>query len=356
MKKILTFVQKFANDWSMNLAGMMTYSLITAIVPLIVGILSIAGIVLNLLSPSSFAHVASSIEAALPAQARQVIDMKSVLKSLVSISGVAGIIALVGLLWTGSNLFTNVENAFSIAFRTRDRDFIPQRVMAIGMVILLALLLPLSLVASSLVTAGTGVFTGFLPKPFGVILSVLAPLTSIGILFLLFLAIYMVVPNIKVSFKDAWRGALTAAILVAIVNLIFPTYTQLFLSGNAKYGQLLLSVLVLIIYLWFFNVILMVGAQVNAVAMGIAPLQYDVARTLAEDYQRKVDQARQPRRRRVPVPRRQTVASAGRATGSALTSALTALGRLLAPPLRLLALVGWLIARPFTRDEGRGSI
>jgi len=351
VKKILTFVQKFANDWSMNLAGMMTYSLITAIVPLIVGILSIAGLVLNLLSPSSFAHVTSSIEAALPAQARSVIDMKSVLKSLVSISGIAGIIALVGLLWTGSNLFTNVENAFSIAFRTRDRDFIPQRVMAIGMVILLALLLPLSLLASALVNAGAGLFMGFLPKPFEVVLSIVAPLTSLGILFLLFLAIYMVVPNIKVPFKDAWRGALTAAILVAIVNLIFPAYTKLFLSGNLKYGAILLSVLVLIIYLWFFNVILMIGAQVNAVAMGIAPLQYDVARTLAEDYQRKVDQARQPRKRRVPVPlpRRQAVAGAGRA----ISSALTALGRLLAPPLRLLALFGWLIARPFSHDEGQ---
>ncbi len=351
VKKILTFVQKFANDWSMNLAGMMTYSLITAIVPLIVGILSIAGLVLNQLSPAQFHNVANSIQKALPSGTEKVIPMDKILENVVSISGIAGIIALVGLLWTGSNLFTNVENAFSIAFRTRDRDFIPQRVMAIGMVILLALLLPLSLLASALVNAGAGLFTGFLPKSFAVILSVVAPLTSLGILFLLFLAIYMIVPNIKVPFRNAWRGALTAAILVAIVNLIFPAYTRLFLNGNLKYGALLLSVLVLIIYLWFFNVILMIGAQVNAVAMGIAPLQYDVARTLAEDYQHRIDQARQPRKRRVPVPmpRRQTVVGAGRAIGSALT----ALGRLLAPLLRLLALFGWLIARPFSRDEGQ---
>jgi len=354
VKKILTFVQKFANDWSMNLAGMLTYSLITAIIPLLVGILSIAGIVLNHLSPSTFNSVANSIASALPKQASTVIDMKSVLKNLVSISGVAGIIALVGLLWTGSNLFTNVENAFSIAYRTRDRDFIPQRVMAIGMVVLLAILLPLSFVASGLVAAGAGVFTSVLPKPFAVILTVVGPLTSIGILFLLFLAIYMVVPNIKISFRNAWRGALTAAVLVAIAELIFPLYNSLLLSGNNKYGATAAGVLVLIIFLWFFNVILMIGAQVNAVAMGLQPLPYDVARTIADQYQQRMQAAQEPRKRRVPVPmpQRQTVAAAGRATGSALTG----LGRLLAPPLRLLALVGWLIARPFAHDEGRGKV
>ena len=200
MNKILTFVQKFANNWSMNLAGMMTYSLITAIIPLLVGILSIVGIVLKLVSPSEFTAVATSIGSALPAQAQKVIDMKALLKNIVNISGVAGIIALVGLLWTGSNLFTNVENAFSIAYRTRDRDFIPQRLMAIGMIILLAILLPLSLVASGLVNAGAGLFGGLLPGPLKVILTVVGPLTSIGILFLLFLAIYVIVPNIKLSF------------------------------------------------------------------------------------------------------------------------------------------------------------
>ncbi len=353
MNKILIFVKKFANDWSMNLAGMMTYSLITAIIPLLVGILSIVGIVLKFASPSEFNNVANSIGSALPKQAQQVIPMKSLLTNLVSISGVAGIIALVGLLWTGSNLFTNVENAFSIAYRTRDRDFIPQRVMAIGMIILLAILLPLSLVASALVAAGTSLFAGVLPKQFGVVLSIVAPLTSIGILFLLFLAIYVVVPNIKISFRHAWRGALTAAILLAIAELIFPLYSSLFLSGNSKYGPAALSVLVLIIFLWFFNVILMIGAQVNTVAMGLQATKYDLARTFADDYQRTIEQARTSRKgRRVPLPRPRTVAKAGQATGSAVAS----IGRLLALPLRLLALVGWLIARPFMRAEERGKI
>lgn len=282
---ITTFVTKFANDWSINLASMLTYSLLTALVSILVAIFSLAGLVLNRLSPATLQSLAHTIAAALPAGTSQIINVPQLLKHVVQLSGPLGVLSLLGLLWTGSNLFTNVENAFSIVFRTPDRDFLPQRVMAVGMVLLLAVLLPLALVASSLATAGSQAFAPLLPPPLGVILSIVGPLTAVGILWLLFLAIDMVVPNIRVPFHDAWRGALTAAVLVAIVDLIFPLYATLFLNGNAKYGALLPVLLVLIIFLWFFNVILMLGAQVNAVAMGLEATPYDLARTFAQDYQ-----------------------------------------------------------------------
>jgi len=142
---------------------------------------------------------------------------------------------------------------------------------------------------------------------------------------------------------------LTAAILVAIVELIFPLYSSIFLSGNSKYGGVALSVLALIIFLWFFNVILMIGAQVNTVALGVEPLPYDVVRTLANDYAQMLQARQAAPRRRVPGPQRQAVTSVGRATGTLFAT----IGRLLALPLRLLALAGWLVARPFVHGDER---
>lgn len=232
----------------------------------------------------------------------------------------------------------------------KDREFIPQRMMSISMVIILAILLPLSFAASSLVTAGGNTFRAILPGPLGVIFSVFGPLVSIAILFVLFLSIYIVVPNIKVPLRDAWRGALGAAILFGIITVLFPLYLKIFVNGNAKYGQTLLTVLVLIAWLWFFALIILIGAQINAVAMGIKPFQYDVARTLALDYTRGLI-ATPPRRRRVPLPRRTHVTGAGRATGVAFSL----LARLLTPVFRVLALLGWLIARPLARNTKRPS-
>jgi len=50
--------------------------------------------------------------------------------------------------------------------------------------------LPLSLGAASLVTAGSDWFDRLVPKSVGVVLSYVGPLTSLGVLWLLFLAIW----------------------------------------------------------------------------------------------------------------------------------------------------------------------
>ncbi len=281
MTTLKTFVQKFANDWSMNLASMLTYSLITTIFPILAAILTLAGLVLRVLSPGSLTAVAGALSTVLPGG---IVNPKQLLHGLVQITGPLAIVSIVGLLWGGSNLFTNIENAFSIIFRVRDRDFIPQRVMAIGMVLVLAVLLPLAFAASSLVTAGSSLFRQVLPGPLAILLTFVGPAVSMVILWVLFLLIYIVVPNIKVPFRDAWRGALVAAILFGLITLLFPTYIKVFLHGNARYGATVLTLVVLITWLWFFAVILLLGAQINAVARGLEPLPHDVARYIAAEY------------------------------------------------------------------------
>lgn len=278
------FGQKFNNDWSMNLASMLAYNLITTIFPILLAILSIAGIALQALSPGSFGNLVDKINTALPGNLAGVINANSLLHNLAHLTGPLAIVSFVGLVWSGSGLFGTMENAFSIIFRTSDRDFIPQKIMSVVMVIVLAILLPFSLAAASLVTAGSAAFRATLPQPFGVALSIVSPLTAVGILWVLFLLVYIVVPNIKVPFRDAWRGALIAAILSALFNLLFPLYFKLFLTGNARYGAAAATALLLVIWLWFLALITIIGAQVNAMVMGLNPTRLDLARTLCEDY------------------------------------------------------------------------
>lgn len=284
METLKSIVLKFANDWSMNLASMIAYSLITAIFPILLAILSLAGLFLNLAGPSYLHDVAQTINRVTVAVQ---IDVGPLLTNLVQLTGPLAIISLLALIWLGSNLFATMENAFSIIFRIRGRDLIPQRIMAVGMVLLLAVLLPLSLVAASLVTAGSDQFSALLPKRIGNTLSIIGPLTSLAVLWLLFLAIYVIVPNFEVRFRQAWRGALVATILFGATQLLFPLYFKLFLAGNIRYGALPASLLAVIIYLWFFALITVIGAQVNAVIMGLKSTQYDLARTFELAYKQQ---------------------------------------------------------------------
>jgi membrane protein len=297
---IKTFAQKFSNDWSMNMVSLLTYNLLTTIFPLLLAILTAALYVLGSLSPHAFHQVVANMGSALPSGLTAAININNLQKNLVHITGPLALISVAGLVWGGSNLFSSMENVFSIFFRTKGRDFLPQKLMAVGMVVILAILLPLSLAASSLVTASSSTFQSALPQPLSIVLSIVGPLTSLFVLWMLFLIIYMVVPNTKVPFRDAWRGAVGAALLFALFNLLFPLYFQLFLHGNSRYGAVAASLLVLVAWLWFFALITVIGAQINAVAMGIKPTRYDLPRTLVAEYEHELAS---PRKAPASTPR-----------------------------------------------------
>jgi membrane protein len=289
---IKAFAQKFSNDWSMNMVSLLTYNLLTTIFPILLAILTAALYVLGSLSPQAFHAVVAKMSGALPSGMTAAINLNALQRNLVHITGPLALISLAGLIWGGSNLFSSMENVFSIFFRTKARDFLAQKLMAIGMVVILAILLPLSLAASSLVTADSSAFRSVLPQPLSMVLNIVGPLTSLFVLWVLFLIIYMVVPNTKVPFRNAWRGALAAAILFALFDLLFPLYFKLFLHGNGRYGAVAASLLVLIAWLWFFALITVIGAQINAVAMGIKPTRYDLPGTLVREYEQETASTR----------------------------------------------------------------
>src|SRR5919201_38808 len=287
MTTLKTFTQKFSNDWSMNMVSLLTYNLLTTIFPLLLAILTAALYVLGSLSPQAFHEVVTKMSSALPSSMTGAINLNTLQKSLVHITGPLTLISLAGMVWGGSNLFSSMENVFSIVFRTKSRAFLPQKLMAVGMVVILAVLLPLSLAASSLVTAGSSTFGSVLPSPFNIVLTIVGPLTSLFVLWVLFLLIYMVVPNTTVRFGGAWRGAMAAAA----------------------------SLLVLVAWLWFFALITVIGAQINAVAMGIKPTRYDLPRTLVQEYEQEIASARQsPASPPSPSPSRKSPSLAHRAS------------------------------------------
>jgi membrane protein len=282
---ITVFVRKFANDWSMNLASMLAFNLITTIFPILLLILSIAGMVLHALFVAHHtSDLSAAISARLPLELQRDIDVNGLLRSLIEITGPLAVVSLVTLLWIGSNLFTTMENVFSIIFRTPGRHIVAQRLRALAMVLVLAALLPTSLGAASLVTAGSAEFKRFLPWPLGPVLSIVGPLTSLAVLWVLFLVIYMVVPPVRVRFRDAWPGALAAAILFGIFEVIFPLYFTVFMHGNTRYGAAGAAILVLIVWLWIFALVTVLGAQINAVAMGLEPLPCGLDRVFARAY------------------------------------------------------------------------
>ncbi|HVC82470.1 MAG TPA: YihY/virulence factor BrkB family protein [Chloroflexota bacterium] len=272
---------KFTNDWTMNLVSMLSYNVLTSIFPLLLALFTILALVPSLSGHT--ADFANQVNRILPGSVAKSINVTSLLAKVRASYGILTVISVAGLLWGGSNLFGTMENAFAIVYRVRTRDFIPQKLMSLVMILLFVVLLPLSFVSSILLGSASTTLGTVLPAglsgPLPVILGLAA---SLGALFILFMAIYVIVPNMPISWRHAWRGAIVAAIVMALINTIFPFYTAHFI-GTSQYGTAAIgTVIVMITWFWFFSLVLMIGAQVNALAMGLKPWPYDLARMLTQ--------------------------------------------------------------------------
>src|SRR5438552_2709914 len=209
------FGEKFGKDWGMNLCSLLAYNFLGAMFPLLLGILALGAV---FLPADMVSQIGTGLNGAIPSAANGAnglnLDFNTVLDNFKKASGVTAIISLLALLWTGSSLFGVMENCFSIIYRTKDRDFIWQKLMSIAMIVIFAILTPLSFVASSISGSYQQIAKGMGDVPgVGLLFSLGGFLIGAAFGFVLFLLIYVIVPNVKLGWAHAWRGALVAGVL-----------------------------------------------------------------------------------------------------------------------------------------------
>jgi YihY family inner membrane protein len=265
------FINKFNNDWVMNFAGMLAYNLILSIFPIIIAIASIIGLVLG---NGTRGTIVKDILHVLPNKVSPDV-LTNVLDQLSKNSGFLGIVAIILALFFGSRLFIVIEGCFDIIYHVRPRTLIPQNLMALGMLLIFVVLIPIMVFASSIPALAVSLlkytFIGTIPF----LASVAGILGGLIVSFVLFEAIYFVVPNQRISFRHSWLGALGAAIALELYLTLFPLYVQHFLNGYA--GQVGFAI-VLLVFFYYFAVILLLGAELNAFfSERVQPLPNDLA-------------------------------------------------------------------------------
>jgi membrane protein len=187
-------------------------------------------------------------------------------------TGLIGLVSVAGLFWLGSTLLASLGRAFNKLYNVPKRHALVQRLVAFGLIVLLAVLLVLSIVASSLVTLLFD-WLGPLVAAFGLHLPGwdfkargLALATALGTAFLLFSALYWLIPNARQRFQDVWRGALLAAALLVAATQLFPLYVR-FAPGNT-YGAFFSLLFLLVTWFFLLAHIILLGAALNAFRLG----------------------------------------------------------------------------------------
>jgi len=288
-KRSAGFINKFNNDWTMQSAGALAYNLMVAIVPIALAIIAIFGFTVGVLDPNAQNQLINGIEKAFPSGSFSKEILQVVFTALKRNAGFLTILAILTSIFGGSRLFIAIEGCFDITYRTYPRGVIAQNIMAILMMLLFIVLVPLMVFVSSVpalmlsFVQNTGI--NGLPLIAQLInnsffLGAVGVVSGIVISWILFEAIFFVVPNQPISFKNSWRGALLSAILLELFLALFPLYITHFMGsyiGTAGFAVILL------VFFYYFAVILLLGAQVNAYfAEHIQPLPNNLAAVLRD--------------------------------------------------------------------------
>jgi membrane protein len=154
--------------------------------------------------------------------------------------------------------------------------------MALAMMLLYILLVPLLFLASVAPAAlvrlldpnGRSGFMGFLVQVAGVVVAWLISLV-------LFAAIYLVVPNRRVRWQEAWHGTVLAASLLVLYEVLFPIYVSRFLHPS-NYGSIVGFMLVVLLFFYYLAFILLLGAEVTSWALGQRRALGDLATIMHE--------------------------------------------------------------------------
>lgn len=283
------FITKFNNDWVMNLASGLAYNLMTAIVPIAIAVVAVLGFTIGSLDPKTEAELIDHLRYIFPASISSTDIIQLALNSLKRSAGLLGILALLASIFGGSRLFIAIEGYFAIIYRTYARKIIAQNVMAIAMMLVFIALTPIMIFASSVPAlilslvqnSGLNQLPGIVELAHnGFLLSAAGIAGSLIVCWILLEAIYIAVPNQKISFKNSWKGAVVGTLLLQLFLSLFPLYITHFMGSYT--GEIGFAV-ILLLFFYYFAVILLLGAEINAYfSEKVKPLTNNVAAVLRD--------------------------------------------------------------------------
>lgn len=174
-----------------------------------------------------------------------------------SVSAAATVVGVVLFVYGATKLFLRLQASFNVLWGVRpipgrvDSRKVASRLSAFALTLVPSALL----VASFLVSTGVTWLTGLLETQ-GILLRQLQILVPFVVSWIAFVVIFTVLPDVRLSWRDCWLGALFAALFSALGTRAFGVY--LAWSGSQDFGAVG-SLIVLIVWVHYMAMATLLG-------------------------------------------------------------------------------------------------
>jgi membrane protein len=259
-------VKDFLEDDCMDSAAALSYYTIFSLPALLILILTIISAVMN---PSD---VRGGLEGQLqnlmgPSAGEQIRTIIQQAEQKPNSGLIPTILGIVGLLLGATGAVGQLQKALNRTWNVEPdpnqgglKNFLIKRVFSLGMILVIAFFLLVSLVISAALTGMGDRVNDFLPSGLsGPLLEVLNLVISLAVITLLFAALFKVMPDAKISWRSVWVGAAVTAFLFVIGKFLIGFYLGQSNPGQA-YGAAG-SLAVLLLWIYYSALILLFGAE-----------------------------------------------------------------------------------------------
>ncbi|MBM4349330.1 MAG: YihY/virulence factor BrkB family protein [Deltaproteobacteria bacterium] len=257
----LTFLwavlRKFDRDHGFFLSAGITFNLIICLIPLSLLLLALVGTYLYS-AKEVLNHIRLYLEGVAPALDPKI--MKNLL-GIIQSRKIAGILGIIGLLWTSTWIFSSLRTAFNIIFQVKKgRGLFHGKVIDLLMIGLAGISHLVSMGLTSLMTYAQRYRIQAsldLGPIVGVFLKYLLPFLFT---FWMFFLIYKIIPNRKIHFKTAFQTALYTSFFWEVAKQLFGWYVFNIGKFSMIYGPLS-ALIVFFFWVYYSSVIVLLGAE-----------------------------------------------------------------------------------------------
>lgn len=253
----------FANDKVMKMASSLAYYTVFSLAPLLIIIISLSGIFLG--KDAAEGKVYGQLEHFVGSNTA--LQLQEMIKnaSLSGKSDAAIAIGIIILVVGATTVFAEIQDSINSIWGLKPKpksgllQFLRNRVLSFSIIIGLGFLLLVSLTLSTLVDGFSDALQSRFPDVTLIVFYVVNLLITLLITAVIFGAIFKVLPDAKIKWKDVAAGAIATAILFMLGKFGISYYIRQSNVGST-YGAAG-SLVVLLLWVYFSAIILYFGAE-----------------------------------------------------------------------------------------------
>ena len=258
-------VDGFVEDEALTRGAAIAFYTVTSIGPVLFIVVAIAGLFFG--EEAANGAVSAQLGGLMGQQSADLLQT-AIQSASGKLSGVlATIVGIIALVVTASGVFTEMQQTLNVIWRAEVHSsmlsaLVRSRATSLGLVAALGFLLLVSLVISAVLTALSNYINAMLPSGH-LILQALNFLTSFALITILFAAIYKILPDKHIEWRDVLVGAVATAFLFTVGKFLIGLYlgSSTVASSYGAAGGLI----IVLLWIYYSAQIFLFGAECTKV-------------------------------------------------------------------------------------------